>query len=268
MSARFSYLIQLKTEKTSSDAQLENVVGDETNRQATTQKRTVCSFRNTTDKMTRQHHHHHDLHQLLPIGSAADDPKSVSFVSDAGFVTHARYEATRGNTAFVIQPFYACSPSVQADAIAGCGALWPETASSASQIEQNRANADAFYVMATTSEHPGRQAFMGSVAVDRQRSYAFVSHLYVVPRLRDQGYGKLLMLFAEAYIARYGMTESRVWCDSKALVLFYTHLGYAIEATQQTDHGAVDVMVKAIIPDKLGSGTEAYHSLPFGTSLY
>lgn len=99
-------------------------------------------------------------------------------------------------------------------------------------IETNWQNADIFYVMTKGS------LFCGCVAVDRMNFNPTISHLYVHPPFRGNGYSDLLLAVAEEYTLILGFNSAQLWCTLN-LVEFYKKKGYMNEddrtITQNSD---------------------------------
>jgi len=91
-------------------------------------------------------------------------------------------------------------------------------------------NGDVFFVMASNGG-----SFLGCLGVDFKFQQPFLTHLYIHPSLRKQGYASKLLRFAENYILQLGYADARLWCKVY-LISFYQHHGYRVESKKEDDH--------------------------------
>jgi GNAT superfamily N-acetyltransferase len=105
-----------------------------------------------------------------------------------------------------------------------------KTATATETADHVRANycmapADVMYVMtfANTGE------VVGAVSIDRKNFYPCIGHLVVDPRWRRQGYGRMLLRFAEAHVRHQKFPAAFLWhAESEdGLAKFYKSCGYS-----------------------------------------
>ena len=171
----------------------------------------------------------------IPEAHLRESTQQCHFKADAGYVCPLMMHDEKYRLKIV--PFFLCDELMQSVVLKRLQKVWSNV--DASFVQGNFVATDSLFVMIEND-----QTFVGCVGVDRQNFYAFISHLYVVSEMRHHGYGRLLMMFAEKYVGRYGLTEARLWCDP-GLENFYKKLGY--HAERQMADGKI-VMVKMIPP--------------------
>lgn len=71
--------------------------------------------------------------------------------------------------------------------------------------------------------------FVGTFAVDTENFAPYVSHLFINPNIRNSGFGKKALKYAEKYIAKLGFNSSNLWCEEK-LIAYYKKNGYAVDS--------------------------------------
>lgn len=71
--------------------------------------------------------------------------------------------------------------------------------------------------------------FISTFAVDTENFAPYISHLYVNPNLRNKGFGKKSLKYAEKYIKKLGFDNSNLWSEEK-LVPFYKKNGYNVDS--------------------------------------
>ena len=71
--------------------------------------------------------------------------------------------------------------------------------------------------------------FVGTFAVDTENFAPFVSHLFINPNIRNSGFGKKALKYAEKYIAKLGFNSSNLWCEEK-LIAYYKKNGYVVDS--------------------------------------
>lgn len=75
--------------------------------------------------------------------------------------------------------------------------------------------------------------FIGTVAIDRKQFTPFIGTLYVSDTLRNLGYSKILMTFAETYVHKVlGFNEASLWCN-EFMLDYYFPLGYTIQSKEK-----------------------------------
>lgn len=141
--------------------------------------------------------------------------------ADAGTVCPLSWYSSK--IGMSISPYFDLPADAKVSIIVELGNVWPEYTDQF--ILKNFSCGDMLYV-ATIS-----QKVVGCVAVDRKRFQPFISTLLVVPDMRNKGYSKFLIQFAEQYVKQFGFNESRLWCRSN-LLDFYKALGYTTECKE------------------------------------
>jgi N-acetylglutamate synthase-like GNAT family acetyltransferase len=71
--------------------------------------------------------------------------------------------------------------------------------------------------------------FVSTFAVDTENFAPYISHLYVNPNLRNRGFGKKTLKYAEKYIKKLGFDNSNLWCEEN-LVNYYKKNNYIIDS--------------------------------------
>ena len=71
--------------------------------------------------------------------------------------------------------------------------------------------------------------FIATFAIDTENFAPFVSHLFVNPNIRNAGFGKKALRYAEKYIKKLGFDVSNLWCEEK-LVGYYKKNGYVVDS--------------------------------------
>lgn len=71
--------------------------------------------------------------------------------------------------------------------------------------------------------------FIATFAVDTENFAPYISHVFVNPNLRNRGFGKKVIKYAEKYIKKLGFDSSNLWCNED-LIKFYKKLGYNIDS--------------------------------------
>lgn len=153
-----------------------------------------------------------------------ESSKQCTFVADIGYICPLKF--TMGD--ICINAFMDCSVTVQKLVAKALSDEWGlalkiDTVHNAMQLIQSHwSSSDLMYVM-TSGDN-----VMGFVAVDRKSFYPCISHLFVMPDHRGNGYSGMLLAIAETYIAHMHFTEARLWCKPD-LVEFYKKHGYTEE---------------------------------------
>lgn len=75
-------------------------------------------------------------------------------------------------------------------------------------------NFDKFYVMIIDDK------LIGFIGVDREYIKPFISHLYVTPENRRQGYASQLLAHAESYCRKMGYNYIYLWCNPELLTYY------------------------------------------------
>jgi GNAT superfamily N-acetyltransferase len=165
--------------------------------------------------------------------------KQCTFVADIGYICPLRF--TMEDLSIVA--FLDCSPGVQRQVAEALLEEWGETLgidsieAAIALILKQWSSSDIMYVMASNKN------VLGFTAVDRKNFYPCISHLYVLPKYRGNGYSTMLMAIAETYIAHMHFTQAMIWCKPE-LVEFYKKNGYTIDKVLETN---VVVMKKMLI---------------------
>jgi GNAT superfamily N-acetyltransferase len=71
--------------------------------------------------------------------------------------------------------------------------------------------------------------FVGTFAVDTENFAPYISHLFINPNIRNKGFGKKALKYAEKYIAKLGFSSSNLWCEEK-LIAYYKKNGYVVDS--------------------------------------
>jgi GNAT superfamily N-acetyltransferase len=87
--------------------------------------------------------------------------------------------------------------------------------------------------------------YIGCIGVDRNNFYPYISHLYVIPSKRKQGYARKLLRFAEEYVSDFGFDKARLWCDGD-LVSYYEKQGWRVEDITSRNMRKMYIMTKNI----------------------
>ena len=144
------------------------------------------------------------------------ESKRQAYVADTGYISPMIY--TSGN--ICIKPYDDYDSDIQQmvkDNMKDIS-IHPD-ALTTDYIESQWQNADIFYVMTKGT------LFCGCVAVDRMNFSPTISHLYVHPPFRGNGYSDLLLAVAEEYTLVLGFNSAQLWCSSN-LIEFYKKKGY------------------------------------------
>ena len=145
------------------------------------------------------------------------------YIGDTGLVCPMVYQSEDVK----IIPYQECSQEVKQSVCQHVYKEWKAEAKLSipeethDYISSNWSSGDIFYVLLL------RNTFLGCVAVDRKQFYPFMSHLYIHPLYRGNGYGKFLLTFCEQYVKQLQFDEIRLWCNSD-LIGYYKKLGYDV----------------------------------------
>ena len=71
--------------------------------------------------------------------------------------------------------------------------------------------------------------FVGTFAVDTENFAPYISHLFINPNIRNAGFGKKALKYAEKYITKLGFNSSNLWCEEK-LIAYYKKNGYVVDS--------------------------------------
>jgi GNAT superfamily N-acetyltransferase len=71
--------------------------------------------------------------------------------------------------------------------------------------------------------------FISTFAIDTENFAPFISHIFVNPNIRNKGFGKKTLKYAEKYIKKLGFDTSHLWCE-ELLIGFYKKNGYVIDS--------------------------------------
>lgn len=102
------------------------------------------------------------------------------------------------------------------------------------------------YVMIDSLGH-----WIGCMAMDRKNFYPCISHLYIHPSYRKQGYAKRFLQHGEDVAKEFRFQEVKLWCK-ESLILYYERYGWSQEGTAKDEEGnTVWIMKKEIGNGKL-----------------
>jgi GNAT superfamily N-acetyltransferase len=150
-----------------------------------------------------------------------ESSKQCTFAADIGYICPLKF--TMEDTSIVA--FLDCPSCVQNKVAHALLMEWGNTleidsVAKALKLVMNQwASSDIMYVMTMDSN------LVGFVAVDRKNFFPCISHLYVHPDYRGNGYSAMLLAIAETYIAHMHFNEAQLWCKPN-LVEFYKKNGY------------------------------------------
>ena len=71
--------------------------------------------------------------------------------------------------------------------------------------------------------------FISTFAIDTENFAPYISHIFVNPNIRNKGFGKKTIKYAEKYIKKLGFDSSHLWCE-EPLISFYKKNGYVIDS--------------------------------------
>ena len=80
--------------------------------------------------------------------------------------------------------------------------------------------------------------FVATFAIDTENFAPYISHLFVNPNLRNKGFGKKALKYAEKYIQKIGFNSSGLWCE-ESLIPYYKKFGYTIESPMEISEDKV-----------------------------
>jgi len=83
---------------------------------------------------------------------------------------------------------------------------------------------NSFFVLFDDAED-----FVGTFAVDTENFAPYVSHLFINPNIRNKGFGKKALKYAEKYISKLGFSSSNLWCEEK-LIAYYKKNSYVVDS--------------------------------------
>ena len=152
-----------------------------------------------------------------------------------GLTRPSQYVDKRSSTKEIqILPFQLCPTDLQIATCQHVLSAWrAETECSTTRetydfITKNFVAGDIFYILTQSND------FIGCVALDRKNFYPYLTHLYVRPDHRKQGYARLLVDFIR-YICRMQRdADVRLNC-SLELYDFYNKLGFVLEESSEND---------------------------------
>jgi len=153
------------------------------------------------------------------------ESKLCKFKDDTGWVCPIHYNE-KGKK---ILPYQECSKDIQKRVCKHLFNEWSEESKlddideTHYYITRNWKSGDILYILIDDD----KDQLLGFVAIDRKQFYPFISHLFVVPSHRKNGYGKLLMDFSIEYIKAIEFTDARLWCK-RSLVPYYENYGWEI----------------------------------------
>ena len=182
----------------------------------------------------------HAATQKMILRQLFDSPL-CTFVADAGFV--CPLEARCDDDMLVIMPYQHHTKEIQDDTLRYLNEHWQsDTRISLSEsityddesIKKTWWGSDVLYVAKTFDG-----AFAGCVAVDRKNMNPFLSHLFVPPHFRGNGYAKRLLRIVEHHAQLMRFQEIQLWCYED-IVSFYEKQGWEHNGT----HGESYVIMK------------------------
>ncbi len=191
-----------------------------------------------------------------------DDIPALEKFGATGLIKPLMYE-DRVNSVSIL-PFQSIPKTTQ---ITLCSALLQEWKSTIDcldieqvkeYIEKNWQAGDIFYALAFGSQ------FIGCVAIDRKNFYPYLTHLYISPSHRGNGYAALLIKFTEIVLIQQQDRDVRLNC-AKSLKSFYEGHGFQIEKiTDETLIMKKDLVSTRHTFDNVSS---AYESASFSDSF-
>jgi len=158
------------------------------------------------------------------------ESKLCKFKDDTGWICPIHYN----EKGMKILPYQECSNEIQEEVCKYLLDEWDEEAKidtlddTHHYITRNWHGGDILYVLIKNKNNKKENnELLGFVAIDRKQFYPFVSHIYIIPSKRKNGYGKLLLEFSIEYTKALEFTECRLWCESK-LVSYYEKNGWKV----------------------------------------
>jgi len=107
-------------------------------------------------------------------------------------------------------------------------------------IKEHWQNGDSYYVFIGPDEK-----VLGGIGIDLTNNEPYLSNMFIIPNLRNLGYSKILLKYAEIHSKRFDFNYIKLWCNPE-LLDYYTKFGYTEICKIDNNDKPVLILMKKI----------------------